>query len=379
MRGMGVRERRARSYRYDRGRNVRSAGEANRRAATGAGPGSGRVAVWPRSSIGASPVVRRIVARWRGLTADAKGSITLIACSGGADSIALALALRSATGRLAIGHVVHELRTRGEELADRDRVRALAARLGVPFFEDEIAPPARGNMEANARRLRYGALTAIAVKAGAVFVATGHHADDQLESVTLALVRGAGPAGLSGVAPRRALARGVALVRPMLGVTRAEAQGVCRAAGVEWSEDRTNADARRARAKIRGEIGPRLEALRPGAAGRAARSADLLRDAAGLVRDRAREVFGETAAWPRARLRTERAIVVGEGVRAAITRAGAGADRLSARVTDPIVRAIRDRSTEPREFIVGSGAGRITVRVTAREVSVRGGSAPGAV
>ncbi len=96
----------------------------------------------------------------------------------------------------------------------------------------------------------------------------------------------------------------------------------------------------------------------------------MLRDAAGLALDRAREVFGEGARWERATLRCERAIVVGAGLRRAMVLAGAPADRLAARVMDPIVRAARDARTEPREFLVGPTRARVLVRVGAREVSV---------
>ncbi len=299
---------------------------------------------------------------------------TLVACSGGADSTALLLSLRSATPRLVVGHVVHVLRPRAEELADRDRVRALTADLGLDFVESEIDPPARENMEAGARRLRYAALARMAAGVGADAVATAHHADDQLESVVMALLRGAGPDGLAGVAPLRPLAPGVSLLRPMLWTTRADAERICRLASVAWATDSTNADTRRARARVRARIAPELESMRPGAARRAASAADLLRDAAGLVRDRARAAFGDATSWPRAALRDERPIVLGAGLRAAILRAsGAGADRLPSRVIDPVVRAVRDRSTERREFTLACAGRGVTIVVGAREVSVRPG------
>lgn len=305
------------------------------------------------------------------LDARAPAAPTLVACSGGADSTALLLSLRSATTRLVVGHVVHVLRPRSEELADRDRVRALAADLGLGFVEAEIDPPAGENMEAGARRLRYAALARMAAGVGADAVATAHHADDQLESVVMALLRGAGPDGLSGAAPLRPLEPGVSLLRPMLWTSRADAERVCRLAGVAWATDSTNADTRRARARVRARIAPELESMRPGAARRAASAADLLRDAGAVVRDRAHAVFGAADSWPRASLRDERPIVLGAGLRAAILRvSGAGADRLPSRVIEPVVRAVRDRSTERRAFTL-AGAGRgVTIVVGAREVSV---------
>lgn len=328
----------------------------------------------PADAVKVDPAARAIVRRWRALLRAAAGpdkQTTLIACSGGADSTALLLALRGATDRLAVGHVVHILRTREEELADRDAVRDLAARLGVPFLEAEIDPPPGENMEAAARRLRYAALARMARSCGAAAVVSAHHADDQLETMLLALSRGAGPAGLGGVAPMRRLSHDVTLLRPMLERSRADAQRICRLAGVEWREDRTNADARRTRTKVRASIAPAFAALRPGAPLRAARAAELLRDAAALVRDRAEVVFGDGGSWGRDALRAERVIVVGEGLRAAAEREGAGGDRLPSRIIDSIVRAIRDHRTHPRSFPLGSRGDGLRVEVLAREVRIR--------
>ncbi len=307
------------------------------------------------------------------------GAPTLVACSGGADSTAVLLALRSATERVVVGHIVHELRTREEELADRDAVRCVASAFGLAFVESEIVPPASENMEASARRLRYAALARMARGHGCGFVATGHHADDQLESVVMALLRGAGPLGLSGVAPERRLTSDVTLIRPALRVTRADCRALCAFAGVGWRDDRANDDPARLRNALRSGPLADLAALRPGSARRAAEAADLLRDAAGLVRDRAAEVFGDADRWPRAGLRLERDIVLGAGLRAAAMRLSGthrGRDRLGRRAVAAVLRAIRDDHTEPREFRWALGDG-VTVVVGAREVSVIAGvSAP---
>ncbi len=140
---------------------------------------------------------------------------TVIACSGGADSSALVIALAAGLGVrardvLVVGHVVHDLRSRGEALADRDAVRALAERLGLEFVEREVRVRGEwgGNLEALARRARYAALGEMAREAGCGFVATAHHADDQMESVLMALVRGAGLRGLAGIRVKRGLGVG---------------------------------------------------------------------------------------------------------------------------------------------------------------------------
>lgn len=330
------------------------------------------IEAFPLAMVRRDPACRDIVRRWRLLSG---GGLTLVGVSGGADSGALAIALRAANSELVVAHVVHDMRARTEALADRDHSRALAESLGCPFVEAEVACRP-GNTEATARRERYSALGRLAQEHGAAFVAVGHHADDQLETVLAALVRGAGPRGLAGAAPSRALEGGVRLIRPMLGVSRADAERLCGIAGWAWRHDATNTDTSQLRAAIR--LGPAalLRELRPSASARATEAADLLRDAAGLIGDRAADVFGEGSAWARSTLRAERAVVVGEGLRTAALRltGGVGADRLSGRAVTPIVRAIRDDRTGTRRFRWALGPSIVTIEVGAALVTMRLGA-----
>lgn len=320
-----------------------------------------------REAIGRDDRARDVARRWREAVAGAPGP-TLVACSGGADSTALALCLRSAGAPLVLGHIVHDLRPRHEALADRDAVRDLAAALGVPFAEAEATRAAPGNAEALARRNRYRALANLARANHAATVVTAHHADDQLESIVLALLRGAGPRGLAGVAPVRDLAPGLRLVRPMLGLTRTDARDLCSRAGAPWREDATNLDTSRARNALRHGPLADIAAMRPGAARRAAQTAELLRETIALVEDRVHAAFADAHEWPREALRAERTIVLGAGLRAAAVRVGGGggADRLSRRVVDPVVRAILSDSTDPRRFTMGPAA----VEVDAHRVRI---------
>lgn len=305
---------------------------------------------------------------------------TLIACSGGADSAALLIGLACSGIPCIAGHVVHDMRPRAEALADRDAVRALAERLNVRFLE-ATAAVGGGNVEAAARATRYAALRDMAAQAGVSIVATGHHADDQFETMVLALMRGAGPRGLAGVAPARLIGEAgcgdisgeaVRLVRPMLGLTRSEAEAICRAAGYPWRDDRTNLDTGRARAALRHGPLAALRGLRPGAAPRASEAADLLRDAAGLIEDRVEDVFGAQFVWPRDALRAEREIVVGAGLRRAALRLaqGAGADDLPRRKVASVVRAIRDQDGRRRRFEWPQG---LVVEVDRAEVRLGAG------
>jgi tRNA(Ile)-lysidine synthetase-like protein len=294
----------------------------------------------------------------------------VVACSGGADSSALAIALATMTPRPVVAHIVHDLRPEAEALADRDGTRALAKRLGCAYREEMVRVRALpGNAEANARRVREAALARIAQDERVRFVATGHQADDALETLLMRLARGAGPEGLGGVRATRRLSAGLTLVRPMLVVTRADAQRLCADAGWSWREDATNADLSRLRAAIRAEVVPALERVAPGAGRRVARSAGLFDDAARVLEDRAAAVpttaDGQGVAADRAALRAEPAAVVGVWLRLHTGRvAGAGADRRGSMAA--VVRAVRGDGAEPRVFLLRGAQ----VRVTARQVRV---------
>src|SRR5439155_1077618 len=133
------------------------------------------------------------------------GEHLLVAVSGGPDSTALLAALAQlAPGRglgLTAAHVDHGLRG-AEGAAEADAVAALATRLGVPFVRRAVTVPAGPDLEARARRARYQALARVAQEVGARRIVTGHTQDDQVETVLLRLVRGAGRRGLGRGAGR---------------------------------------------------------------------------------------------------------------------------------------------------------------------------------
>lgn len=191
---------------------------------------------------------------------------SLVAVSGGADSVALAVAIArlvptEARGRLVIAHADHGLRA--ESVADAKFVQALAERLGASCVcrrLDVAAAGGREGLEGRARRLRYEFLAAAAHEAGARHVLVAHTADDQAETILHRLLRGTGVAGLAGMRRARRLADGVALVRPLLHVSRASVRAFLAATGQEWREDATNTDPTRARNFLRHEILPRCTA-----------------------------------------------------------------------------------------------------------------------
>lgn len=171
------------------------------------------------------------------------GETVVAAVSGGPDSGALAallarhVAARGAT--LALAHVNHAVRP----TADRDEavVLALGAALGARTLVRRLAPGS--SAEARLRDARYAALASAARQAGATRVFAAHHAEDQTETVLLALFRGAGPLGLAGMARERGLAQGIALIRPLLGVPKARLVAYCAERRLPYALDPTNAEA----------------------------------------------------------------------------------------------------------------------------------------
>lgn len=177
----------------------------------------------------------------------------VVACSGGPDSLALlAVAHDAALDPVAV-HVDHGLRAGSD--TEADVVAAHAERLGVAFVAETAPVTAGSNLEARARHARYEALERARRATGATAILVGHTADDQAETVLLNLLRGSASAGLGAMAARRGN-----LVRPLLGVRRAETEAVCAELGYAPVRDPTNDDTRLRRNWIRHEVLPQLSA-----------------------------------------------------------------------------------------------------------------------
>jgi tRNA(Ile)-lysidine synthase len=198
-----------------------------------------------------------------------------VALSGGADSTALVAVLAEMRDRGALAgvealHVDHGLREGSAR--DAEACRATCAALGVPCRAVRVTVPP-GNVQAEARRVRYAELRRAARESRATRIATGHTQDDQAETFLLRLLRGAGARGLGAIPPRRG-----AIVRPLIDRSRLEVERYLRERGLGWVDDPTNATARYLRNRVRSEALPVLRRLSPRAVPALARAADLLRD-----------------------------------------------------------------------------------------------------
>jgi tRNA(Ile)-lysidine synthase len=190
----------------------------------------------------------------------------VVACSGGADSVALVdLMHRFACEHAVIPvivHVNHQLRGR-ESMRDARFVKALCTARQLPHVILQAPVSKAGNVQHEARHLRYAALAAAARHTRSPVVLTAHHANDQAETVLLHLLRGSGPEALAGIPVRRKLVRGVALLRPLLGVGRDDLRQYIRSARLRYVVDRSNRSLKYTRNWIRAKVLPVLEEHNP--------------------------------------------------------------------------------------------------------------------
>jgi tRNA(Ile)-lysidine synthetase-like protein len=192
-----------------------------------------------------------------------------VAVSGGADSMALLWLMAAPeierppwAPEVVAAHVNHGLRG-AESDADERRAALLARALGVEFRcrrldGERLRRSAAGSLENAARRARYAALKEIARRSRCDALALAHHQDDLAETFLMRLLRGSGLMGLGGFGPEAEI-EGVAVVRPLIGWTRAAVRAAARAARLDWGEDATNRDLRLMRNRIRRRILPYLE------------------------------------------------------------------------------------------------------------------------
>jgi len=234
--------------------------------------------------------IRRYAAQQSLWSADTR---VAAAVSGGSDSVALfhllqQLARRGDCRLAGLVHLHHHIRG---DAADGDAAfcRDLAARAGVPAVVGDADVPALAraagvSLEVAGRDARQRFYAGAQATLGAARVAVAHTRDDQAETVLLRLARGAGPHGLSGIAPRRDH-----LVRPVLEMSRAELRSYLSEIGEPWRDDETNADCAIPRNRIRHIVLPQLRAVNARVDAALARAADIFRADAAVLDDLANE------------------------------------------------------------------------------------------
>jgi len=223
------------------------------------------------------------------LTSPAAGGI-LIGLSGGPDSVALLLAAHSWSSLrqipIAAAHLNHQLRG-DQATADVQFCRDLCSQLEVPLFEHSADPRplarsrGQGLEEAGRHLRRTFCETLLSDHPEYAWIATGHHRDDQIETVLMRLFRGTGPDGLRGIRP----VQGVWL-HPLLAIKRVEILAFLEAQGQPWRTDTSNLQGDNVRARLRRELLPLLrDIFGTGCTDNPARLASLLADDCDVLRE----------------------------------------------------------------------------------------------
>jgi tRNA(Ile)-lysidine synthase len=224
-----------------------------------------------------------------------KGSTVSVACSGGADSLALASAALFEGNRADINVIAcivnHNLQEGSMEVALR--TKRVLTEIGfdvVEIMDVHIQQNSLG-MEAAARNARYGALTEFATKHNVALTMLGHTLDDQAETVLLGLARGSGAKSIAGMPT---LSPDDKYLRPLLGITRKETVAYCEDVGLDYWSDPQNLDTKFSRVKVRLNVLPVLEEeIGPGIASALSRTAEILQDDLEYLEAQADDAFKE--------------------------------------------------------------------------------------
>ncbi len=288
--------------------------------------------------------------------------------------MALAAILALVTPKPTLAHIIHDLRPPKLTALDRDAVANLANDLGCQFIEQSIhIKDQPGNTEHNARNARYNALATIAKDQGLGYIATGHHAGDQLETMLMNLSRGAGPRGLAGIHDRRPF-QGITIIRPMLTITHQAAIDLCTQFNIPFTHDHTNDDQSLTRNAIRHQVLPVLRQFDPEIATKASTAADSCRSTVHALRQLVKAhlwptgtIEPNTITFARNDLRNQPPAALYELLHLCIDHLQTqGHDRLTNQTLQDTIVAITDSSTDPRTCQLGP----IVVAVTANQITI---------
>lgn len=199
-----------------------------------------------------------------------------VGVSGGVDSMVLLHVLRTLGYQCHVAHVDHGLRQSASD-ADRLFVQDHCSEQDIPFQTKRVNVQERAeakgiSVQMAARELRMEWFSDL-VQEGPGTIALAHHQDDSMETMLVNLMRGWGSRGLAGIAPRSG-----PVIRPLLAVDRGSILSYAERNSVPFREDASNADPKYLRNRVRRELIPMMEALRPGASRVMRRDAQLLRE-----------------------------------------------------------------------------------------------------
>lgn len=247
----------------------------------------------PRLTPAMADVRRAVREAWQRHSVTA-GDHILVACSGGADSLALAAAAIFEGDRagIKVGAVIveHGLQEITKTVAQETKTTLI--KLGAkPVLIKSVTVGTEGGPEAAARDARYGALDQAAIEAEAKFVLLAHTLNDQAETVLLGLTRGSGNKSLNAMAELNGR-----YLRPLLGITREITEAFCKDSGLSYWNDPHNTDKKYLRVRVRHDVLPKLETeLGPGVAQALARTAEQLREDEQVLSELAEHYFNEFA------------------------------------------------------------------------------------
>ena len=284
------------------------------------------------------------------------GDRIIVGVSGGPDSVCLLHLLhrlgKSLRIELVAAHFDHGLRPEQDPEETRF-VEDLAASMDIPVETGRAGMRIRekaGCLEEESRRARYRFLHGTAEKYRAQRIALGHHQNDQAETVLMRLLRGSGPAGLSGIPPLR----DGTIIRPLLRVRREEILSYLEKTGLSFVTDPSNADPRFLRNRIRMELLPLLETYQPRVIERLARTAGIMReDEAFLVKtaqdwiSRRAEIHdGADLRLPAAALAALPEALATRAVRCAVLKTAGTLRRVTRRHIDAVLRLAAGRKSQ---------------------------------
>ena len=221
-----------------------------------------------------------------------RGKKLLVAVSGGIDSVALTYLLSELNFTISLAHCNFNLRGKESDL-DEDFVKKLGNKLEIPVFTTQFntevfAKENKQSTQIAARSLRYSWFQKLEKEHSFDYVLTAHHADDNLETFLINLTRGTGLEGLTGISEinRR-------IVRPLLKFSRKEILTFIKENKIEWREDKSNAQTKYIRNKIRHKVVPFLKEINPSLLNTFAKTAEYLKESQHILEDRIKKVATE--------------------------------------------------------------------------------------